>query len=103
MQPDPRFDFQLDADPFTSFVSVNDRGIVVSGKVKTVDPRGAEIQLNEDVTDEADGWPVGRGPRPGRALVPYSTSVVSRRSHPTRCSRSSRWGASASTTQAVPR
>jgi small subunit ribosomal protein S1 len=41
---------QLDADPFTSFVSVNDRGVVVSGKVKTVDPRGAEIQLNEDVT-----------------------------------------------------
>jgi small subunit ribosomal protein S1 len=41
---------QLDADPFTSFVSLNDRGALVTGKVKTVDPRGAEIQLNEDVT-----------------------------------------------------
>jgi small subunit ribosomal protein S1 len=41
---------QLDQDPFTSFVSVNDRGALVSGKVKTVDPRGAEIQLNADVT-----------------------------------------------------
>jgi small subunit ribosomal protein S1 len=41
---------QLDSDPFTSYTSVNDRGQVVSGKVKTVDPRGAEIQLNDDVT-----------------------------------------------------
>src|SRR5262245_65144719 len=29
---------QLDADPFTSYTSVNDRGALVSGKVKTVDP-----------------------------------------------------------------
>ena len=28
----------------------NDRGMVVNGKVKTVDARGAEIQLNDDVT-----------------------------------------------------
>ena len=41
---------QLDQDPFTSFVSLNDRGALVTGKVKTVDPRGAEIQLNADVT-----------------------------------------------------
>lgn len=41
---------QLDTDPFTSFTTLNDRGAVVTGKVKTVDPRGAEIQLNEDVT-----------------------------------------------------
>ena len=41
---------QLDTDPFTSFTTVNDRGALVSGKVKTVDPRGAEIQLNADVT-----------------------------------------------------
>ncbi len=41
---------QLDVDPFTSFVTVNDRGAIVSGKVKSVDPRGAEIQLNADVT-----------------------------------------------------
>ena len=41
---------QLDVDPFTSFTTLNDRGAVVTGKVKSVDPRGAEIQLNEDVT-----------------------------------------------------
>jgi small subunit ribosomal protein S1 len=41
---------QLDVDPFTSFTTLNDRGAIVNGKVKAVDPRGAEIQLNEDVT-----------------------------------------------------
>jgi small subunit ribosomal protein S1 len=41
---------QLDQDPFTSFVTLNDRGALVSGKVKTVDPRGAEIQLSAEVT-----------------------------------------------------
>ncbi len=41
---------QLDVDPFTSFTTLNDRGAIVNGKVKSVDPRGAEIQLNDDVT-----------------------------------------------------
>jgi small subunit ribosomal protein S1 len=41
---------QLDVDPFTSFTTMNDRGAVVGGKVKSVDARGAEIQLNDDVT-----------------------------------------------------
>jgi small subunit ribosomal protein S1 len=41
---------QLDQDPFTSFVTLNDRGALVTGKVKTVDPRGAEIQLSDEVT-----------------------------------------------------
>ena len=41
---------QLDVDPFTSFTTLNDRGAIVSGTVKSVDPRGAEIQLNADVT-----------------------------------------------------
>src|SRR4029079_15321 len=41
---------QLDSDPFTSYTSVNDRGQTVTGKVITVDARGAEIQLNNDVT-----------------------------------------------------
>jgi small subunit ribosomal protein S1 len=40
---------QLDGDPFTTFVSVNDKGSVVTGKVKTVDAKGAEIDLGEDV------------------------------------------------------
>ncbi len=41
---------QLDVDPFTSFTTLNDKGAIVNGKVKSVDPRGAEIQLNDDVT-----------------------------------------------------
>ncbi|HET9644062.1 MAG TPA: S1 RNA-binding domain-containing protein, partial [Burkholderiaceae bacterium] len=41
---------QLDADPFTSYTSVNDRGMMVTGRVKTVDARGAEIELATDVT-----------------------------------------------------
>ncbi|HPK30800.1 30S ribosomal protein S1 [Ottowia sp.] len=40
---------QLDQDPFTTFVSVNDKGQIVSGTVKTVDARGAEIDLGNDV------------------------------------------------------
>ena len=41
---------QLDSDPFTSYTSINDRGMIVTGKVKTVDARGAEIQLSDEVT-----------------------------------------------------
>jgi len=40
---------QLDQDPFTTFVSVNDKGSVVTGKVKAVDPKGAEIDLGNDI------------------------------------------------------
>ena len=40
---------QLDSDPFTTFVSINDKGQSVTGKVKTVDAKGAEIDLGEDV------------------------------------------------------
>ena len=40
---------QLDSDPFTTFVSINDKGSTVTGKVKTVDAKGAEIDLGEDV------------------------------------------------------
>ena len=40
---------QLDSDPFTTFVSINDKGATVTGKVKTVDAKGAEIDLGEDV------------------------------------------------------
>ena len=39
----------MDSDPFTTFVSINDKGAVVTGKVKTVDAKGAEIDLGEDV------------------------------------------------------
>jgi small subunit ribosomal protein S1 len=40
---------QLDGDPFTTFVTVNDKGQIVTGKVKTVDARGAEIDLGDDI------------------------------------------------------
>jgi len=41
---------QLDGDPFATFTTMNDRGAIVTGTVKSVDPRGAEIQLTPDVT-----------------------------------------------------
>jgi small subunit ribosomal protein S1 len=40
---------QIDQDPFTTFVSVNDKGSTVTGKVKSVDAKGAEIDLGNDV------------------------------------------------------
>lgn len=40
---------QLDADPYTTFVSVNEKGQIVTGKVKTVEAKGAEIDLGNDV------------------------------------------------------
>ncbi len=41
---------QLDGDPFATYTALNDRGALVTGKVKMVDARGAEIQLTDDVT-----------------------------------------------------
>jgi small subunit ribosomal protein S1 len=40
---------QLDSDPFTNFVSINDKGQIVTGTVKTVDAKGAEIDLGEEI------------------------------------------------------
>jgi small subunit ribosomal protein S1 len=40
---------QLDGDPFANFTAMLERGTMVKGKVKTVDPRGAEIELATDV------------------------------------------------------
>lgn len=40
---------QLDVDPFTTFVSVHDKGATVTGTVKSVDAKGAEINLGNDV------------------------------------------------------
>ena len=40
---------QLDSDPFTAYTTINDRGASVTGKVKTVDPRGAEVELADGV------------------------------------------------------
>jgi len=40
---------QLDSDPFTTFAALNDKGQVVTGKVKSVDAKGAEINLGDDI------------------------------------------------------
>ena len=40
---------RLDGDPFTTFVTLTDTGQIVTGKVKTVDARGAESDLGEDI------------------------------------------------------
>jgi small subunit ribosomal protein S1 len=40
---------QLDTDPFTNFTTLNDKGAIVTGKVKSIDPKGAVIALTEEV------------------------------------------------------
>ena len=40
---------QLDQDPFTDFVTINDRGALVKGVVASVGPKEASIRLAEDV------------------------------------------------------
>ncbi|WP_322056649.1 30S ribosomal protein S1 [Paraburkholderia sp. J63] len=40
---------QLEGDPFSNFVAVNDKGSIVDGVVKSVDAKGAVITLNADV------------------------------------------------------
>ena len=40
---------QMDGDPFTSFVATHDKNSIVKGRVKSVDQRGAVIDLGGDV------------------------------------------------------
>ena len=40
---------QMDGDPFTSFVAMHDKNSLVNGTVKSVDARGAVIQLADDI------------------------------------------------------
>jgi small subunit ribosomal protein S1 len=40
---------QLEDDPFNSFVGINDKGSIVTGKVVEIDAKGAVIELAEDV------------------------------------------------------
>jgi small subunit ribosomal protein S1 len=40
---------QLEGDPFTNYIAVHPKGGVVKGKVKSVDPKGAVIQLDDEV------------------------------------------------------
>ncbi len=41
---------QLDQDPFTGYVTANDRGAMVKGLVEAVSPKEASIRLADDVT-----------------------------------------------------
>ena len=40
---------QLEGDPFNNFASLNDKGTLVTGTVKSVEPKGAVIALNDEV------------------------------------------------------
>jgi small subunit ribosomal protein S1 len=40
---------QLEGDPFTNFVAMNDKGSVVTGTVKSLDGKGAVINLGSDI------------------------------------------------------
>jgi len=40
---------QLDGDPFSAYVAINDKGAVVSGEVKSIDAKGAVITLDGEV------------------------------------------------------
>jgi len=40
---------QLEGDPFNNYVAMNDKGALVNGTVKTIDPKGAVIALDSDV------------------------------------------------------
>ncbi len=40
---------QLEGDPFSNYISINDKGAIVKGTVKTVDAKGATISLDLDV------------------------------------------------------
>ncbi|MFI4922358.1 MAG: S1 RNA-binding domain-containing protein, partial [Burkholderiales bacterium] len=40
---------QLDGDPFTSYIATHDKNSIVTGKVKSIDAKGAVIALDTDV------------------------------------------------------
>ncbi|UOO87552.1 30S ribosomal protein S1 [Neisseria arctica] len=40
---------QLEGDPFSNFISVNDKGALVKGTVKSIDAKGAVIALSDEV------------------------------------------------------
>jgi small subunit ribosomal protein S1 len=40
---------QLEGDPFSSFIQAHEKNSIVTGTVKSIDPRGAVIQLEGDV------------------------------------------------------
>lgn len=51
---------QLEDDPFMAFIAMNEKGKSVTGKVKSVEARGAVIQLNEEVDGYLRASEIGR-------------------------------------------
>jgi len=41
---------QAEGDPFNAFVATNDKNSIVTGTVKSIDPKGAVIDLGDDIT-----------------------------------------------------
>ena len=40
---------QMDDDPFTNYTAIHDKGTLVTGKVKSIDAKGATIALTDDI------------------------------------------------------
>jgi len=40
---------QIEGDPFTNFAANNDKGVVINGTVKSVDAKGAVVQITTDI------------------------------------------------------
>jgi small subunit ribosomal protein S1 len=51
---------QLEGDPFTNFVAGHDKGSMVDGVVKSIDPKGAVIQLDSDIEGYLRASELGR-------------------------------------------
>ena len=61
---------QLEGDPFTNFVAGHDKGSIVDGMVKSIDAKGAVIQLDGDIEGYLRASEVARGPRRGHPHPP---------------------------------
>ncbi|MDX1696142.1 MAG: 30S ribosomal protein S1 [Ketobacteraceae bacterium] len=51
---------QLEEDPFANYVQVNDKGAIVTGTVKSVDAKGAEVELAEGVDAQLKASEISR-------------------------------------------
>src|SRR6056297_2120769 len=50
---------QLEDDPFSNYVAINDRGTIVTGEVIDVEPKAVTIKLAEEVEDARASFKVG--------------------------------------------
>ncbi len=56
---------QLEEDPFTNYVAINDRGTIVKGKVKEVEPKHAVIEIADEVDGILKASEISTWPMPG--------------------------------------